>query len=92
MTLNQLAGLISPTTPINAPTSANNINRNNSNTNLITNNSNSGSNNNMIESDDTCTITSALKHYLIHLKEPLMTFSFNQQFLNTCSKFCYLFL
>ncbi len=34
--------------------------------------------------DDTCTITSALKHYLIHLKEPLMTFKFNQQFLDAC--------
>jgi len=37
--------------------------------------------------EDTCTITSALKHYLIRLKEPLMTFSYNQQFLNACSKF-----
>jgi hypothetical protein len=35
-------------------------------------------------SEDTCTITSALKHYLIRLREPLMTFSFNQQFLNAC--------
>lgn len=31
--------------------------------------------------DDTCTITSALKHYLSHLKEPLMTFALNSQFL-----------
>lgn len=58
---------------------------NNSNsTSLITrNNSNS---NLQSDFDDTCTITSALKHYLIHLKEPLMTFHFNQQFLYSCKK------
>lgn len=40
---------------------------------------------NIIDSfDDTCTITSALKHYLIHLKEPLMTYANNQQFLMAC--------
>ncbi len=38
-------------------------------------------------SEDACTITSALKHYLIRLKEPLMTFMYNQQFLNACSKY-----
>jgi hypothetical protein len=38
------------------------------------------------ETEDTCTITSALKHYLIHLKEPLMTFEYNQQFLIACNK------
>jgi hypothetical protein len=48
--------------------------RNNSSSNLST------------DTEDTCTITSALKHYLIHLKEPLMTFSFNQQFLVACRK------
>lgn len=77
LTLNQLAALTLPTTPV-LTNSSSNINRNNSSTNL---------NNNLFESDDTCTITSALKHYLIHLKEPLMTFSFNQPFLNACSKF-----
>lgn len=45
---------------------------------------------NIIDSfDDTCTITSALKHYLIHLKEPLMTYASNQQFLMACRK-CHL--
>lgn len=34
---------------------------------------------------DTCTITSALKHYLLHLREPLMTYKYNQQFLDACS-------
>ena len=33
-------------------------------------------------SEDTCTVTSALKYYLIHLREPLMTFRYNQQFLD----------
>jgi hypothetical protein len=50
------------------------LGRNNSSSNLST------------DTEDTCTITSALKHYLIHLKEPLMTFSFNQQFLIACRK------
>lgn len=58
-----------------------------SNTNLM---SNSSSSNNSSELEDTCTITSALKHYLIHLKEPLMTFSYNQQFLIACRKFEFL--
>ena len=39
--------------------------------------------------DDTCTITSALKHYLIHLREPLMTFAFNQQFLSSCREWLF---
>ena len=58
-----------------------------SNTNLM---SNSSSSNNSSELEDTCTITSALKHYLIHLKEPLMTFSYNQQFLIACREFEFL--
>lgn len=61
----------------------NNISRNYSNSNLLPNNTNNTSFVSEI-SEDTCTITSALKHYLIRLKEPLMTFSFNQQFLNAC--------
>lgn len=83
MTLNQLAAMTLPSTPILTGSSSN-ISRNNSNLNLA--NSSNNNNNNSLESDDTCTITSALKHYLIHLKEPLMTYSYNQQFLNTCSK------
>lgn len=54
-----------------------------------TNNNNNSSPNNSNSNDsfdDTCTITSALKHYLIHLKEPLMTYAYNQQFLIACSK------
>lgn len=59
---------------------------NNSNsTSLITRN-NSNSNLQSNDFEDTCTITSALKHYLIHLREPLMTFHFNQQFLYSCKK------
>ncbi len=80
MTLNQLAALTLSTSPNSIMTTTSNIIRNNSNINLINNNNS----NNSLESDDTCTITSALKHYLIHLKEPLMTYSYNQQFLNTC--------
>jgi len=82
MTLNQLAALTltSPTSPNSTVSTPSNIIRNNSNINLI----NTNNSNNSLESDDTCTITSALKHYLIHLKEPLMTYSYNQQFLNTC--------
>ena len=72
--------------------SSSTMTRNNSNSNLnnvsyTTTQSMSsyhGGGNNDLE--DTCTITSALKHYLIHLKEPLMTYHFNQQFLNTCRK------
>lgn len=82
LTLNQLAAMTLPSTPI-LTSSSSNISRNNSNLNLANGNSNNN-NNNSLESDDTCTITSALKHYLIHLKEPLMTYSYNQQFLNTC--------
>lgn len=52
----------------------------------VVNNSKSILGANGSESEDTCTITSALKHYLIHLKEPLMTFQFNQQFLAACRK------
>lgn len=59
--------------------------QNNSSSNIIIRNS---SNSNLLSSEfeDTCTITSALKHYLIHLKEPIMTFLFNQQFLAACRK------
>lgn len=57
--------------------SPSNITGNNSKSNLVINGS---------DSDETCTITSALKHYLIHLKEPLMTFQYNQQFLTACRK------
>lgn len=63
---------------------SNNISRNSSSTNLQHNTN--GNNTSFVSevSEDTCTITSALKHYLIRLKEPLMTFSYNQQFLNAC--------
>lgn len=57
-----------------SPSAQTQLARNNSSSNLST------------DIEDTCTITSALKHYLIHLKEPLMTFSFNQQFLIACRK------
>ena len=67
---------------VSSDTSSNNMTKNHSSSNLLTNN------NSFVSeiSEDTCTITSALKHYLIRLKEPLMTFSYNQQFLNACSK------
>jgi hypothetical protein len=76
-------------TLINNNTPSGSFNRNNSNSNLLNVNSSSAlnANNSITETDDTCTITSALKHYLIRLKEPLMTFSYNQQFLNACSRF-----
>ncbi|CAF0705805.1 unnamed protein product [Brachionus calyciflorus] len=57
--------------------SPSNFNGNNSKSNSLINGS---------DPEDTCTITSALKHYLIHLKEPLMTFESNQQFLAACRK------
>jgi hypothetical protein len=64
----------------NTPASStNSFTRNHSNSNLLNSNG-------IPETEDTCTITSALKHYLIRLKEPLMTFSYNQQFLNACRK------
>lgn len=50
------------------------------------NNSKSNLGFNGSEYEDTCTITSALKHYLIHLKEPLMTFQYNEEFLAACRK------
>lgn len=74
---NQNADIVSPDT-----STVNYMTKNHSNSNLL---------NTSEISEDTCTITSALKHYLIRLKEPLMTFSFNQQFLNACSK-SYLFM
>lgn len=69
-------------------TTTNNMSRNYSCSNMLPNTNSNGNNyNNSFASEvleDTCTITSALKHYLIRLNEPLMTFSFNQQFLNAC--------
>ena len=38
---------------------------------------------NVGDETDTCTITSALKYFLIHCNEPLMTFKFNNDFLKT---------
>ena len=53
------------------------------------NNSNSNSSNNNLDLSnsgdevDTCTITGALKYFLIHCNEPLMTFKYNNDYLKT---------
>jgi hypothetical protein len=82
-----------------AKTSSTSSNSNNNNSssgggsgsNYSLNYNSSSSNNNTLDSSgivagddtDTCTITSALKYFLIHCNEPLMTFKFNNDFLKT---------